>query len=145
MTETPETVPATPTKRRRPFAALKVDPKKAAAGAWIQHPDSADQLCVRRLWCPEHIRAMEQAIRDYEAQHGPDSAQTAEGQRHTQAVALASGVVVGWRIAGEPDRPYDSAEMAALLVEPGYDDLRPWLMVEASKRSHFRAGNVAGN
>lgn len=140
MTDSPETVPPV-----RPFATLKVDPQRATDGVWVRHPESADELRVRRLWGPAHLRAIEQAALDYEAKHGPNSAQTAEGQRHVEAVGLAVGVIVDWRIHGNPDRPYDAAAMTALLVEPGYDDLRAWVMLEASKRAHFRPTAIAGN
>jgi hypothetical protein len=140
MTDSPETAPPV-----RPFATLKVDPQRATDGVWVRHPESADELRVRRLWGAAHLRAIEQAALDYEAKHGEKSAQTAEGQRHVEAVGLAVGVIVDWRIKADPERAYDAAAMTALLVEPGYDDLRAWVMLEASKRAHFRPTAIAGN
>lgn len=131
--------------KRRPFEALQVDPGKATLGAWIQHPDSKDRLRVRRLWCAEHIRAHEQAALDYDAKHGPNASQTADGERHVGAVAVATGLVTGWEIAGDDGRPYDAAELTAAMLDPSYADLRPWIMFEASRRAHFRAEHVAGN
>lgn len=148
MTDSPETVPApqaAPAPAPRPFAALKVDPQKVADGVWIRHPEADDQLCVRRLWCAQHLRAIEQAAIDYEAQNGKGSAQTAEGNKHCEAVGLATGVITNWRLKGDPTRPYDAAAMAALLVEPGFDDLKAWVMLEASKRGNFRPAAIAGN
>lgn len=132
-------------KKPRPFGALRVDPKRAQEGVWIRHPESKDQLLVRRLWCAEHVRAHEQAVLDYEQKHGPGTAQTAAGQEHCYAVGLAVGLVIGWKIEGDPDRPYDAAEMTALLLDPEYGDLRPWITVEASRRQHFQPERLAGN
>lgn len=148
MTESTETVPvpqAAPAPAPRPFASLKVDPQKVADGVWVKHPDTEDQLCVRRLWCAQHLRAIEQAAIDYEAKHGTGTAQTAEGNKHCEAVGLATGVITNWRLASDPTRPYDPAVMAAILVEPGFDDLKPWVMLEASKRGNFRPAALAGN
>ena len=148
MTDSPETVPApqaAPAPALRPFASLKVDPQKVADGVWIRHPEADDQLCVRRLWCAQHLRAIEQAAIDYEAKNGQGTAQTAEGNKHCEAVGLATGVITNWRLAKDPTRPYDAAAMAALLVEPGFDDLKAWVMLEASKRGNFRPAAIAGN
>lgn len=146
MTETnPAPVTEAPKKKRRPFSELRVDAKKATDGAWIEHPESKDQLRVRRLWCAEHIRAIEQASMDYEAKHGPGSAQTADGKRQVDAVGMAVGLITDWRISGEPDRPYDAAEMTAALLDPDYADLPVWVRIESSRRGHFRSDGVAGN
>lgn len=142
---TQETPTAIPSKKPRPFGALRVDPKRAAEGVWIRHPETADQLQVRRLWCAEHIRAHEQATQDYERKHGDGSAQSEEGQRHVYAVGMATGLITGWKIEGDPDRPYDAAEMTALLLDPEYADLRPWITVQASSRRHFQPEKLAGN
>jgi hypothetical protein len=133
------------TKKRRPFGALRVDPKRAQDGVWIQHPEMADQLLVRRLWCAEHIRAHEQATQDYERQHGTGSAQSEDGQRHVYAVGMATGLIIGWKVDGDPDRPYDAAEMTALLLDPEYADLRPWITFQAGSRRNFQPAALAGN
>lgn len=130
---------------RRPFSALRIDARKAAEGVWIKHPDSEDRLRVRRLWCAEHIRAIEQATQDYDAKHGHGKSQTADGMRQVEAVGMATGLVTGWQIAGDEGRPYDPAEMAALLMDPEYADLSVWLRVEASRRTRFQSEHVTGN
>lgn len=147
MTGSPEAVSPSPAAKpkRRPFSELRVDAKKASDGVWIEHPESKDQLRCRRLWCAEHIRAVEQASLDFEAKHGPGSAQSAEGNKHVQAVGLAVGLVTGWRVAGEEDRPYDPAEMTALLLDPDYADLTIWIRIESSRRARFQSDHVAGN
>jgi hypothetical protein len=142
MTETQNPVPAP--KKRRPFAELRVDAKKAADGVWIQHGETRDQLRCRRLWCAEHLRAIEQASIDYEAKHGPNSGTTAEGKRYIDAVAMAVGLIVDWRIAGDDERPYDPAEMTAVLLDPDFADLSAWVRIETSRRGHFQAEHVAG-
>jgi hypothetical protein len=131
-------------KRPRPFEKLRVDAKLAQDGAWITHPETGDQLRVRRMWCAEHIRAHDQARQDYEARHGKALADSDEGQRHVQAVGLATGVVVDWKLAG-CETAYDATMMAALLADQEYSDLRTWLVVSAGQREHFRAVEVAGN
>lgn len=145
MTETNEFPVPQAVTPVRPFGTLKVDPQRATDGVWIRHPESDDQLRVRRLWGPAHLRAIEQAVLDYEAKNGAGTAQTAEGQRHVEAVGMATGVIVDWKIAADPERPYDAAAMAALLAEPGFEDLKAWCMLEASKRAHFRPAAIAGN
>jgi hypothetical protein len=140
----PEPVPPQPQKEPpRPFAALRVDPKKAEEGVWIQHPDTEDELRVGRMWSARHLRAYEQARLDYVAKHGEEAAATPEGAAFIEAVAIATGVVVDWRLRGNPDRRYDAAQMAALLVEPEYADLGVWIRARASQRDPFK--HVAGN
>lgn len=141
MTETP-VPPVKPA--RRPFGELRVDPSKAQDGVWIRHPESQDELRTRRLWCAEHIRAYEQASLDWESKYGPGSAKTAEGERTMTAVAIATGLVVDWRIVGS-DEPYSAAALTAILLDPSYADLAPWIQFQAGMRRSFQVGDVTGN
>lgn len=145
-----ETAPAP-----RLFDALRVDPKKVAEGVWIEHPETGDAFLVRRLWCAEHTRAFLQACDDYDARHGgvierQDGTkivphETDEGRRHVDAVAIATGLIVGWRLVGAPDRPYDAAAMTAALLDPELQDLAPWIRLTANGRQRFRPDRAAGN
>lgn len=144
MTETPDSQVAPAKPARRPFGELRIDPSKAQDGVWIRHPESQDELRVRRLWCAEHIRAYEQASLDWESQHGPGSAKTAEGERAVTAVAVATGLVVDWRIVGS-NEPYNATAFTAILLDPTYADLLPWIQFQAGMRRSFQVGDVAGN
>lgn len=127
------------------FDAFRTDPKKVAEGVWIEHPDTKDRFLVRRRWCPEHCRAYLQAQHDYERDHGKDAAATPAGQAHIDAVAMATGVIVGWELPGQPGLPYDPAAMAAALYDPQLAELRTWLAVHTELRHNFRPEGAAGN
>lgn len=130
---------------KTPFSSLRIDPKKSSEGVWITHPESGDKLRCRRLWCPEYIRAYAQARTDYEAKNGEGSADSKEGQDHCEAVAMATGLVVEWVLKDNPERPYDSAAMTAVLIDAGFADLRNWILSATARRDKFRPDVIAGN
>lgn len=129
------TTPTLPTPR--PFASLQVDPQKAQAGVWITHPDTGDKVRIRRRFNPEHVAAYHAARAEYEAKHGAGSGESDAGDLAIDAVAMSRAVVVDWQLAGDP-RPYDAAEMAAMLADPEYDELRLWIVSQCQRRANFR-------
>jgi len=143
MTESTET--AVPPKAPKLFDALRIDPKKVSEGVWLQHPTTKDRFLRRRMWCAEHSRAYLQAAADYEKQHGEGSSATPEGQNLVEAIAMATGVIVNWRIHNDPDRPYDAAAMTAALLDPELVELRRWLELHVEIRHDFRPDNASGN
>lgn len=118
------------------FAALRTCPKKVADGVWITHPETGDQLRVRRRFAEHHAEAYRAAALQHEAKNGPDTAKAADAE--IDAAAMASGVIVDWRLAGNAERPYDAAAMTAVLLDPDYADLRRWINHEAERRANFR-------
>lgn len=145
MQENPTAPASPPAKKRRLFDALRTDPRKVADGVWLPAMENGDQIRARKQWCAEHIRAYVQARNDYEAQHGKGSADKPEGKLRVEAVAMATGVITDWKIAAEPDLPYDAAAMAAALADPELPELRAWLSVHSDLRAHFRPDELAGN
>lgn len=121
------------------FDDYRTDPKKASDGVWITHPDTGDRFLVRRAMCPEYVRAYLEAAEDL-----GDEAQTDEGKRRTEAVALATGVVLDWKLHGR-DIPYDSTKMASALADPELQDLRTFIRMGAAERQNFRPDRAAGN
>lgn len=122
----------------RPFASLQVDPQKVRDGVWITHPDTGDQVRIRRRFNPEHAAAYAAARAEYEAQHGKGTGESDAADLAIDAVAMSRAVVVDWRLASDPTRPYDPAEMAALLADPELDELRRWIAAQSNRRANFR-------
>ena len=134
-----------PAKAPGLFEVLRTDPKKVAEGIWIEHPETGDKLRARRWMCPEHARAYLQAVADYEAQNGKDSAQKPGAETRIEAVAMSTGLIVDWRIKRDPNRLYDAAAMASLIADPSLRDLRMWIVRETSERRGFRPDDASGN
>ena len=132
----------TDTKQIPIFPALRTCPIKAREGVWITHPETRDQLRVRRMWCTDHVAAYLAAARDYDEKHGAGSHKTEDGAREVEAVGLATGVIVDWKLTGSPDRSYDPAAMVGALVDPALQDLAAWVRVEASMRANFTPSEV---
>ncbi|MFY9345579.1 MAG: hypothetical protein WAT39_24020 [Planctomycetota bacterium] len=132
-------------KPPRLFDALRVDPKKAADGVWIPPLPNGDRLKVRRFTSPEHARAYLQAAADYKAKHGEKAIETADGQANVEAVAMATGLIIGWEIKNQPDLPYDPAAMAAALVDPELADVRRHVVIHTSDTEPFRPDEAVGN
>ena len=135
----------TETKTLPLFDAFRTDPRKVAEGVWIEHPDTKDRFLVRRRWCPEHCRAYLQAQQDYEREHGKDSGSTPDAQSRIDAVAMATGVILGWELPRNPGLAYDPASMAAALNDPQLADLRMWITVHTELRGNFRPDAALGN
>jgi hypothetical protein len=127
-------------KKPKLFDALRTDPKKVSEGVWVTLPDTGDQFLVRRMMCPEYVRAY---LAETE-RLGEDS-KGKEGQAKAEAVAMAAGLIIDWKLAGDPKRRYDSAEMAAALEDPELHDLRSFLRAVTADRAHFRPEHAAGN
>lgn len=146
MTETTPIPVPVPKKPRTPFEKLRIDPAKATGGVWVEHYETKDRFLIRRWWCAEHSRAYLQAVDDYEAKHGKGSSTTPEGRDECEAVAMATGIIIDWKIANDPDLPYDASMMTSCLVDPGLVDLRHWLQLSSNVRTTFAPGDhVVGN
>lgn len=147
MTENQATpvVQEAPLDHKSLFSKLRVDPELVKDGAWITHPETGDEFKVRKLWCAQHVNAFLQAKQDHEDAHGEGTLDDdEEAQIKIQAVAMAAGVIIDWKLKGNPDRPYDKAMMAQCLADPELAELLQWITVETSKRSVFRP-KMAGN
>ncbi|HZN47002.1 MAG TPA: hypothetical protein VFB71_05220 [Ramlibacter sp.] len=141
--DVPQAAPQAQAAPPKLFRKLRTDPKKREGGVWVTHPDTQDQFRVLQWFNPKQIRAAQQARKDWELQHGEGSGKTEECGLHVLATSMATGLIMDWKLADNPDRPYDPAAMAAALSDPELEELAEWLKHVASIRVTFKidAGN----
>lgn len=129
------------------FEAQRTDPTKIEEGVWIEHPETNDRFKVRKHLGTQHLAAYLAEVQAYEAKHGENSHLTEEGERHCEAVGLASGLIVDWDLKNYPDAEYDAAFMAATLADPEKSEVVSWFRLSTSGRERFKpdAAELVGN
>lgn len=127
------------TKPKQLFDRLRTDPSKVSDGVWVVHPDGYE-FRLRQMWCAEHARAHLQAVEDL-----GDEASTEEGARKAEAIGMATGLIVDWRLPEAPEEPYAADKMAAALQDPELAEIRTFIRIHSASRVPFRPDRAAGN
>lgn len=120
------------------FEDQRIDQSKIEDGVWVEHPETGDSFRIRKHLCPQHLAAYLEAAQDYQDKNGKDAHSTPEGEVHCEAVGLASGLIVDWKLVNYPDEKYDAAFMASVLADPEKSEILTWFRISSSGRDRFR-------
>ena len=126
------------------FKSLRTDPVKTSEGVWFTNSESGDMLKIRPMMCSQQIKAYIEALDEYAARNGESERESEGAERHAEALSTAIGQITDWKLASDPEAPYDAAQMAAALSDPELEELRVWIRTCGIRKSLFRPEVVAG-